>query len=240
MLTQVGIGLLVALLLVVCPRAQAGCVDPSKLTPSTVSFVRIFQAGDLQSDIVGTAGTAWLLSHVSLVTAGHVVESMSLSAEKWTEIELRQHDRKITASVRLQRLLGVQSERIAVVELREPLPNAVRLPVRTTALAKGEPVVSVAYPGRRQRIASGRFMRYGDGGDVLLEMYDGNDRFAIDHGASGAPVVDCEGKAVAVVTGVLSQTVTILSQQIRISTPWETPNVIAVPIASLNELAKFK
>jgi len=31
-------------------------------------------------------------------------------------------------------------------------------------------------------------------GAALLEMFDGNDRLAVDYGASGAPVYDCDGR----------------------------------------------
>jgi hypothetical protein len=42
-------------------------------------------------------------------------------------------------------------------------------------------------------------MATGSPARTLLEMYDGNDRLVLDHGASGAPVVDCSGQVVAVV-----------------------------------------
>ena len=43
-------------------------------------------------------------------------------------------------------------------------------------------------------------------GAALLEMHDGNDRLVLDHGASGAPVLDCEGRVVAVVSTLITQT----------------------------------
>jgi hypothetical protein len=77
-------------------------------------------------------------------------------------------------------------------------------------LVPEERVASLAYPGDRARAAGGRFVRYGDAdrfaGTALLEMYDGNDRLVLDHGASGAPVVDCEGRVVGVVSNLFTTT----------------------------------
>jgi hypothetical protein len=37
-------------------------------------------------------------------------------------------------------------------------------------------------------------------------MYDGDDRLVLDHGASGAAVLDCEGRVVAVVMILMTRT----------------------------------
>ena len=70
-------------------------------------------------------------------------------------------------------------------------------------LAPEDRLVTLAYPRQRPRSAGGRFVQYVDDGKLagtaLLEMYDGDDRLAIDHGASGAPVFDCEGRVAAVI-----------------------------------------
>ena len=68
-------------------------------------------------------------------------------------------------------------------------------------------------------------------------MFDGNDRFAIDHGASGAPVFDCEGRVAAVVSTVITQTFATPFGKTRVSTAWGTPNVVSVPVQNLT---KFK
>jgi hypothetical protein len=99
--------------------------------------------------------------------------------------------------------------------------------------------VSLAYPNSQLRVAGGRFVQYGDAdkfaGSVLLEMYDGNDRLVLDHGASGAAVLDCDGRVVAVVTTLITRTMSFMSNVIRISTAWQSPNVVAIPIEALKD-----
>jgi hypothetical protein len=55
--------------------------------------------------------------------------------------------------------------------------------------------------------------------------------------ASGAPVLDCKGQVVAVVSNLLTRSMQFLSRVVRISTPWEEPNVISVPIQALKDFA---
>jgi hypothetical protein len=54
---------------------------------------------------------------------------------------------------------------------------------------------------------------------ALLEMYDGDDRLVLDHGASGAPVFDCMGRIVAVVS-VPAAAGTLLPQHPIAPTPY--------------------
>jgi hypothetical protein len=109
-------------------------------------------------------------------------------------------------------------------------------------LAPEEEVVSLAYPANRQRRATGRFVEYGEKGrftgTALFEMYDGEDRLVMDHGASGAPVLDCAGRVVAVVTNLFTQTIPFPFRQIRISTARGQANVSAVPIHVLRSFAQ--
>ncbi len=107
-----------------------------------------------------------------------------------------------------------------------------------------ERVVSLAYPGDRLRFAGGRFVEYGQSekfaGTALLEMYDGDDRLVLDHGASGAPVLDCEGRVVAVVSNVFTQSIAFLSRAMRVSTAWGSPNVASVPVQVLKDFPEAK
>ena len=71
-------------------------------------------------------------------------------------------------------------------------------------------------------------------------MYDGDNRLVLDHGASGAPVLDCQGRVVAVVSNLFTQTMQFLSSAIRISTAWGQANVVSVPIQVLKDFLKDK
>jgi len=59
-----------------------------------------------------------------------------------------------------------------------------------------------------------------------------------DYGASGAPVLDCSGRVVAVVANLLTQTMSFPGRQVRFSTAWSMPNVLAVPVQVLHELGE--
>ncbi len=104
--------------------------------------------------------------------------------------------------------------------------------------------MSLAYPRNHLRFAAGRFVQYGESerfaGTALLEMYDGDDRLVLDHGASGAPVLDCDGRVVAVVSNLFTQTMQFPSRAIRVSTAWGQPNVVSVPIQVLKDFAQAK
>jgi Trypsin-like peptidase domain len=221
--------------------AEADCVDPATLVRSTVSIVRTFEdREDANAGVTGIAGTAWFLTPSSVVTAGHVAQSMRLSEHDWTSVAFHERDSETSFLVRVAHLVGSGDEKVAILELQTSYPHAAVLRVRAAPLVADEPVLSLAYPDLELRYASGRFMRFGSdatlAGTALLEMYDGSDRFVLDHGASGAPVLDCDGRVVAVITNVLSRTIDVLSQTIRVSTAWQTPNVVAMPLAPLGKL----
>jgi hypothetical protein len=117
-------------------------------------------------------------------------------------------------------------------------------------LASDERVVSLGFPGSRLRVAGGRFVQYGGGdgvggdtrvaGAALLEMYDGNDRLVLDHGASGAPVLDCAGRVVAVVSNVYVRTMRLASEELRITTAWGSANVASVPVPVLRDFSRVE
>jgi hypothetical protein len=71
-------------------------------------------------------------------------------------------------------------------------------------------------------------------GTALLEMHDGNDRLVLDHGASGAPVLD---RVVAVVSTLITQTIGLPTGAMRVSTAWQTPNVVSIPAEGLKGLS---
>jgi hypothetical protein len=208
----------------------------------TVSIAKYFDEEERKSepDLLGVQGAGWFVSSRSMVTVAHVAEAMHLSSEDWKDIEIRDRESKQSVAVRLSRLAGTQSEKLAVLELKTPISAAQFLRFRMEPLAANERVMSVAYVGDRLRVADGRFVEYGAydnfTGAALLELYDGNDRLALDHGASGTPVLDCQGRVVAVVSNILTQTIQIVST-IRVSTAWGYPNVVSIPIQVLKDFS---
>jgi Trypsin-like peptidase domain len=231
----------VLILIVGCSRIEAACIDPSIFVQSTMSIARHFneEEAKAQPGVIGIRGTAWFLSSRLLVTAAHVAEAMHLSADEWKDVEMKNSQGKRSISVRVLHLAGRNAEKIAVLELRSEVPNVAVLHRRVEPLIADEQVVSIAYPDNQLRFAGGRFVQDGNddkfAGSALFEMYDGNDRLVLDHGASGAPVLDCDGRVVAVVTTLITRTMNFLSNVIRISTAWQSPNVVAIPIEALKD-----
>lgn len=237
----------VLVLTMAATRADAGCIDPMPLAHSTVRITRYFDANEQKSaepGVLGIAGTAWFLSPTSMVTVGHVAEAMTLSDQAWKQLEIRSGEIEQSIPARIRRIAGAQAEKIAVLELQTAFPGAQGFQVRVERLVPEERVVSVAYPGNHLRVAGGRFVQYGDGdrfaGTALLEMYDGNDRLVLDSGASGAPVFDCEGRVVAVVSNLFTTTIQFMSRTIKTSTAWGNPNVASVPVQVLEDFSEVE
>jgi hypothetical protein len=233
-------------LLLACSRPGLACVEPSTVIHSTVSISRYFSERETTADsgVFGIRGTGWFVSPGSLLTAAHVAEAMHLSEKDWTQVEIRDGSNTQSISVRIERLAGSYSEKIALLQLKASIENAQVLQVRTQPLVPDERVVSLAYPFDRLRFAGGRFVQYGaEGkftGTALFELYDADDRLVLDHGSSGAPVLDCEGRAVAVVSNLLTRNIQFMSNVIRVTTPWQSPNVICVPIQVIGDFAQIQ
>jgi hypothetical protein len=237
-------GLLLVLMLVgAASGGAASCVDPSEFVRSTVRIERAFDAQErgAEPDVLGIAGTAWFLSPRRIVTAAHVAEAMRLSTQDWKVIEIRERKRKASIAVRVHGIAGSQAERMAVLDLAAAFPGAAALRIRTEPLVPEERLLSLAYPNGGLRFARGRFAHLGTGtglaGAALIEMHDGNDRLVLDHGASGAPVLDCEGRVVAVVSTLMTQTIRLPTGAVRVSTAWQTPNVVSIPADGLKDLS---
>jgi hypothetical protein len=224
----------------------ASCIDPATLVRSTVNITREF-AEDERKDtpgVLGIRGTGWFLSPRLVVTAAHVAEAMHLSSQDWREIGINERERRGTASARILQLAGSHAEKLAVLELGSAFANATALPIRTEPLVPEERVLTLGYPKSHLRFAEGRFVQYGADqklvGTALLEIHDGNDRLVLDHGASGAPVLDCDGRVVAVVSTIITQTINLPSGAVRVSTAWQTPNVISIPADALKDFSSSK
>lgn len=223
---------------------EAACVDPTQLAHLTVSITRYFDDAerDAHRDLIGVRGAGWFLSPTMIVTAEHVTAGMMLSARDWKPLEIVDEDSSQLIAARIQRLAGAQAERLAVIELQRAVSAARSVTIRREPLAPEEQVMALAYPAGRPQLVSGRFVRFGDDGKLagmaLLELYQGDNRLVIDHGASGAPVVDCNGRVAAVVSNVFTQSIHWARHEIRTSTAWGTPNVVSVPVHALDEFSQ--
>jgi hypothetical protein len=241
---------LIASVLLVSPpapsRADTACITPAQLAHASVRIIHYFDAGDPapEAGVAGIQGSGWFLSPTTLVTVAHVATAMNLPTQDWKPMEIRDGNETRSIPARISRLVGHGAEKLAVIELQTAAPAARILELRQAPLAPDEDVVAPAYPDGRLRFVSGRFDRYSDDGEragaALLEMYDGNNRLAIDHGASGAPVIDCHGRVAAVVDSVVTQTLAIAGREVRVSTAWGMPNVVSVPIQALQDTSQAR
>jgi hypothetical protein len=169
---------------------------------------------------------------------------MKLSTQEWKPVRIEGDAGGRLISVRIQRVVGSHSEKLAVLELEAPVPNVRSATIRVAPLVPEDHVVTVAYPDNHLQVVAGRFVQYADSGrlagSALLEIYDGDNRLVIDYGASGAPVFDCEGRVAAVISIVMTQTLSTPFGVMRISTAWGSPNVVSVPIQQLTEFSKVQ
>jgi hypothetical protein len=236
------LGLAALVLLSVSARLEASCIEPAQLAHTAVSIKHYFDDNEraaAKPGVIGMGGTAWFLSPTTVVTAEHVSVGMRLSTQDWKSLEIGDGDEIRSVPARVERVMGSGAEKLAVLALQSEFPGARSGAIRTAPLAPEDQVVTFAYADGRPRVVGGRFVKYGEderlAGAALLEMFDGNDRLAIDFGASGAPVFDCGGQVVAVVSTVITQKFPGWSGPVRVSTPWGTPNVLSIPIQALEE-----
>ena len=237
-------GLIFLLLLSAHARAETACVDFALLKQSTVSITRYFDDAEraVHAHLAGIRGTGWFQSPTTIVTIEHVATAMGLSTQDWKPLDIKGGADSQLISARIQRWVDGGTEKLAVLELQAAISAARSVEIRMAPLVAEDRVVTLAYPDQSPRIVSGRFVQYvTDGrlaGTALLEMYEGDNRLAIDHGASGAPVFDCEGRVAAVISTVIVQTLSTPFGARRISTAWGSPNVVSVPVRTLMEFSE--
>ena len=223
--------------------ADTACIDPGLLAHSVVSITRYFDEIErgTRPDLVGIQGTGWFRSPTALVTVEHVAVAMGLSMQDWKIIEIEDDADIQSVFARIRQVAGGRSEKLAVLELQTAISAARIVAIRMSPLVPEDRVVTIAYPNHRSRSVAGRFVQYGDGnlaGAALLELYEGNNRLVVDHGASGAPVFDCEGQVAAVISNVITQILRTPFGDRRVSTAWGLPNVVSVPAQHLIDFSK--
>jgi len=231
--------LILALSASIQSRAETICIDTALLAHSTVGITRYFDDAEraAQPDLLGIQGTAWFRTSTSIVTVEHVVTAMGLSNGHWKILTILDAAESYSIPVRIHRVVGAGPEKLAVLELQSAISGARAVPIRMSPLVPDDRIVTMAYPNRERRAVSGRFVQYATDGKLagtgLLEIFEGSNRLVIDHGASGAPVFDCEGRIAAVISTVITQIFRTPFGEQRISTAWGTPNVVSVPISEL-------
>jgi hypothetical protein len=237
-----------------CARAEDACIDPSTLAATTVSITRYFTADEKpRPSLDGYRATAWFYGSTRyLVSIAHFVDDAPvLPRGEWRKVDVRQRDVTVEVNARLLAVVKALPEGFAIFELREPFPNAQTLKLREKPLSRNEPVRGIAYLDGL-RFAKGRFAEIATSSDIprdhpfakvrpgsgLFEMWDieerKNDRYVLDHGASGAPIVDCEGNVAAVASSLVTQgSLSFAGRVIRLTTPWGMANNTAALIQPL-------
>ena len=176
--------------------------------------------------MAGIRGTGSFQPPTTIVTIEHVATAMGLSTQDWKPLDIKGGADSQLISARIHRVEGGM-EKLAVLELQAAISTARSVEIRVAPLVAEDRVVTLAFPDQSLRVVSGRFVQYAiDGrlaGTALLEMYEGDNRFAVDHGASGAPVFDCEGRIAAVISTVITQIFQTPFGVSRTSTAWGTP-----------------
>jgi hypothetical protein len=239
---------------------ESSCVDPSAYARSVVSVTWYFdqvRRDGAGQEIVGERATAWFYNSPQiLVTAAHFANE--LPAEGWQEAELRQviregEDVKVRSLLRVlakgktprgrERGVGTSigaAEDTAILELRDPFPNAQVLDIEPELPATDATVLILGYPGGRMQAPRGIVRKTEDlagryAGLTLLEV-QGDNRLLLNGGASGAPVLDCrQGRVVAVLNGLLTgPTLPFLPpERAAVPTAWGSPTNTAVPASTL-------
>jgi hypothetical protein len=240
-----------------CARAEDACIDPSTLATTTVSITRYFTADEKpRPSLEGYRATAWFYGSTRyLISIAHFVDDVPvLPRGEWRKVDVQQRDVTVQVSARLLAVVRALPEGFALFELREPFPNAQTLKLREKPLSRNEPVRSIAYLDGL-RFAKGRFAEIAGSSDIpgdhpfakvrpgsgLFEMWDieerNNDRYVLDHGASGAPIVDCEGNVAAVASSVVTQgSLYFAGREFRLTTPWGMANNTAALIQPLFDI----
>ncbi len=225
------------------------------LSRSVVSIARTLDAAEVYIDpktgnsVTGIQASAWLYrDRQTLVTIEHAAESMGLKRDVWKDITIAwgttEYESPLFSFETRAMLLdtGDDSADAPVrIVLEDELPQRlIPARLREGPLLDDDPVVAVGYTHGVLRFATGTLNFPEPSQDAVLEAKPSpylpfeladekkTDRLAMDHGASGGPIADCNGKVAAVFVEVLTQDLELseaLSSMMRVLETLNSPDV---------------
>jgi hypothetical protein len=225
--------------------------------------------------IYGYNGTGWRHGKRTIATIEHLVVAMKLEFDIWKPITLSSSPAEygtptsfLKTEARLVYLDPTEDnvEGGALIEIADDFPDWVEVvKVRPEPLKKDEPVMSIGYTNETLRFATGalNFPEPSESDEgrpeepsayLPFELADNDktDRLAMDHGASGGPIFDCDGEVVAMIANVRTQEAVPIEsmKQVlqflknsgiqveeellaldRVSSSWGQYNVLGLPVA---------
>jgi hypothetical protein len=225
------------------------------LSRSVVSIARTLDASEVRTDpktgerITSIRASAWLYrDRQTLVTIEHAAEEMGLKRDVWKDITIAWSATEYESphfffEMRAMLLDTDDDSADAPVRimLEDELPQRlIPAQLREGPLKDNDPVVAVGYTHGVLRFATGKLNFPEPSQDAELEEKPSpylpfelannntNDRLAMDHGASGGPITDCDGKVAAVFVEVLTQDQEVsnaISSMMRILETFGSPEV---------------
>src|SRR3989344_364837 len=206
-----------AILVLLLPNSipvEARCINPVSYLRTTVGSTKYYPRAHY-------GGTAWFYaSPRTLVTSAHVARKLFLT-RKWTKIQVKQDLRNkgraniYEVSARLKRIGGigeVSDEEIvkiqelalldyAILELKNPLPFAQTLNISPAPPELNDFLATVAYPEGKLIVSVGRALPPIKEFGSLIHLGMNNQKPVLN-GSSGAPILNCRGRAVGIMESI--------------------------------------
>ena len=152
--------------------------------------------------------------------------------------------------VRLAKIVTTHfQENIYILELADPVKNALVLPVRSTLPQYGEPIIGIGYADGRLHFGYGHYQGIANTdnenvelvGKPVIEMDGSKNRLVLDSGASGGPIIDCREHIFGLTSQVISNDLMRMTQDganvhvelWRLGTKPGTPTNAIVPATAL-------
>lgn len=237
---------------------DATCISAENYYNSAVS-IKIYKDGK------PFQGSAWFYKDSkTLVTAGHFARILPDDPPAWSKIEILQQrkGRKIfkRQNVRIMRIGNIRDasirelgfmekyarEDLGILELESPFLDALPLDVAPHKVEPYYPLRILAYPygkltpARARSLPPGLDEKFFGRFESLLHIEILNQRNIAGAGASGSPVLNCEGKVAGTITAQLSD-VFVNPQRLWVIRPaYGSATNYAVPSSFLTELLRRK